>query len=346
MMKFVNGFPQEELACMVDVMIGKDKKPHEVRIDAADTLILQWLLHFYPRMNKKKVNDEEYAYISYKKIVEDLPILNATKRAVAARFKKIEHFGLVKMLVEKDEFGTYTYIHLTKKYFSLLETADGGCPSKNNGVVPRHATKNSKLENSKIRANISQQTDSSANDAPIPAESVRNEKTKSLWDISREITGNDPFTFPCQPTSDSEKNSAEGIVKNKPLVKNLTDMDRTTLFGKVCDMAIGNEILFALHCGTKHGTANLTIKGAFDCWLDNALYRESAREAYLSKFLEAWENICDNCADRFWMPARGGEGYVWQNVIRKYAREWNPGTLSERREAKVKEILDENSTLD
>jgi hypothetical protein len=183
-------------------------------------------------------------------------------------------------------------------------------------------------------------------DAPIPAESVRNEKTKSLWDISREITGNDPFTFPYQPTSDSEESSAAGIVKKKPLVKNLTDMDRATLFSKVCDMAIGNEILFALHCGTKHGIANLTIKGAFDCWLDNALYRESAREAYLSKFLEAWENICDNCADRFWMPARGGEGYVWQNVIRKYAREWNPGTLSERREAKVKEILDEDSALD
>ena len=132
MMKFVNGLPQEELADMVDIMIGKDGKPHEVRIDAADTLILQWLLHFYPRMNKKKVNDEEYAYISYKKIVDDLPILNTTKRAVAARFKKIEHFGLVKMLVEKDEFGTYTYIHLTKKYFSLLETTEGGCPSKNN----------------------------------------------------------------------------------------------------------------------------------------------------------------------------------------------------------------------
>ena len=190
-----------------------------------------------------------------------------------------------------------------------------------------------------IEDNISQQ-------APIPAESVRNEKTKSLWDISREITGNDPFTFPYQPTSDSEGNSAAGIVKKKPLVKNLTDMNRASLFSKVFDMAIGNEILFSLHCSTEHGIANLTIKCAFDYWLDYALYRESAREAYLSKFLQAWENICDNCADRFWMPARGGEGYVWQNVIRKYAREWNPGTLSERREAKVKEILDENSTLD
>lgn len=343
MMKFVNGFPQEELACMVDVMIGKDKKPHEVRIDAADTLILQWLLHFYPRMNKKKVNDEEYAYISYKKIVEDLPILNATKRAVAARFKKIEHFGLVKMLVEKDEFGTYTYIHLTKKYFSLLETADGGCSSKNNGVVPRHATKNSKLENSKIRANISQQTDLSASDAPIPAESVRNEKTKSLWDISREITGNDPFTFPYQPTSDSEENSAAGIVKKKQLVKNLTDktdkeisLERAALLGKTYGMAIKAE----LPLGLQDGMAVLTMEEALDCWLDHALYRESARNAYLSKFLEAWKNICDNCADRFWMPARGGDGYMWQNVIKGYANNWNPGTPSERREAKAKEIFE------
>lgn len=209
-----------------------------------------------------------------------------------------------------------------------------------------HVNNRTQLNTKEINTKEINNFSTSPCDAPIPSESVRNEKTKSLWDISREITGNDPFTFPYQPTSDSEESSAAGIVKKKPLVKNLTDMDRATLFSKVCDMAIGNEILFALHCGTKHGIANLTIKGAFDCWLDNALYREDAREAYLSKFLEAWENICDNCADRFWMPARGGDGYVWQNVIRKYAREWNPGTLSERREAKAKEILDENSTLD
>lgn len=194
-----------------------------------------------------------------------------------------------------------------------------------------HVNNRTQLNTKEINTKEINNFSTSPCDAPIPSESVRNEKTKSLWDISREITGNDPFTFPYQPTSDSEESSAAGIVKKKPLVKNLTDMDRATLFSKVCDMAIGNEILFALHCGTKHGIANLTIKGAFDCWLDNALYREDAREAYLSKFLEAWENICDNCADRFWMPARGGDGYVWQNVIRKYAREWNPGTLSERR---------------
>lgn len=201
--------------------------------------------------------------------------------------------------------------------------------------------------NNKPNNNISQQTDSSASDAPIPAESVRNEKTKSLWDISREITGNDPFTFPYQPTSDSEENNAAGIVKKKPLVKNLTDMDdkdikllRAALLGKAYGMAIMEEVPFSMQCGTDHGTAALTMEGAFDCWLDHALYRESAREAYLSKFLEAWKNICDNCADRFWMPARGGDGYVWQNVIKGYANNWNPGTPSERREAKAKGIFE------
>ena len=186
--------------------------------------------------------------------------------------------------------------------------------------------------NNKPDNNISQQTDSIANDAPIPSESVRSEEVS---ESVRKSTRGETSSY--RQKGASPEKSAAGIVKKKPLVKNLTNMDRATLFSKACDMAIGNEILFALHCGTKHGIANLTIKEAFDYWLDNALYRESAREAYLSKFLEAWKNICDNRADRFWMPARGGEGYVWQNVIKGYANNWNPGTPSERREAKARD---------
>lgn len=213
-----------------------------------------------------------------------------------------------------------------------------------------HVNSSTQLNTKEINTKEINTFSTSPCDAPIPSESVRNKKTKSLWDISREITGNDPFTFPYQPTSDSEENSAAGIVKKKPLVKNLTDkeisLERAALLGKAYGMAIMNDVPFSMQCGTDHGVATLTMEGAFDCWLDHATYREDARDAYLSKFLQAWENICDNCADRFWMPARGGEGYVWQNVIRKYAREWNPGALRERREAKAKEILDENSTLD
>lgn len=225
-------------------------------------------------------------------------------------------------------------------------------PVDENVHVNNRTQLNTKEINTK-EINTSHQTDSSASDAPIPAESVRKEKVKSLWDISREITGNDPFTFPYQPTSDSEGNSAAGIVSQGHLVKNLTDktdkeisLERAALLGKLYGMAIREEIPCVLEARTDHGTAKLTMEGAFDYWLDHALYRESAREAYLSKFLQAWENILKYRHDRFWMPVSGGDGYVWQNVINAYAYNWNPGTPDERRKAKAKEILDGNSTLD
>ena len=186
-----------------------------------------------------------------------------------------------------------------------------------------------------IEDNISQQ-------APIPSESVRSEEVS---ESVRKSTRAETSSY--RPKGASPENSAAGIVKKKPLVKNLTNMDdkdikllRAALLGDAYGMAIMEEVPFSMQCGTDHGVATLTIEEAFDYWLDNALYRESAREAYLSKFLEAWKNICDNCADRFWMPARGGKGYVWQNVIKGYANNWNPGTPSERQEAKAKEIFE------
>ena len=186
--------------------------------------------------------------------------------------------------------------------------------------------------NNKPDNNISQQTDSSANDAPIPAESVRREEVS---ESVRKSTKGETSSY--RQKGASPEKSAAGIVKKEPLVKNLTNKDKAALLGKAYGMAIMEEVPFSMQCGTDHGTATLTMEVAFDYWLDNALYRDSAREAYLSKFLEAWKNICDNCADRFWMPARGGEGYVWQNVIKGYANNWNPGTPSERREAKAKD---------
>ena len=189
--------------------------------------------------------------------------------------------------------------------------------------------------NNKPDNNTSQQTDSSANDAPIPSESVRSEEVS---ESVRKSTKGETSSY--RQKGASPEKSAAGIVKKEPLVKNLTNKDKAALLGKAYGMAIMEEVPFSMQCGTDHGTATLTMEVAFDYWLDNALYRESAREAYLSKFLEAWKNICDNCADRFWMPARGGEGYVWQNVIKAYANNWNPGTPSERREAKAKEIFE------
>lgn len=267
--------------------------------------------------------------------------------------KQLAGMGLVEDVQDRDKntnkiIGHYVSVKFIFKQETEENIKKATLPQKGEcGIEGRQMLKENNNKNALSNGNFS----TSPCDAPIPAESVRNEKTKSLWDISREITGNDPFTFPCQPTSDSEENSAAGIVKEKPLVKNLTYMDdkdikllRAALLGEVYSMAVRDvdviDVPFSMQCGTDHGVATLTMEGAFDYWLDHALYRESARDAYLSKFLEAWKNICDNCADRFWMPARGCDGYVWQNVIKGYANNWNPGTPSERREAKAKGIFE------
>lgn len=238
--------------------------------------------------------------------------------------------------VYKDE-ANRVYADKKKK-----EPHDGSPVVGNNHVENQRQLSTDEESTQQESTYISQQTDSSASDAPIPAESVRNEEVSES--VRKSTRGK---TSSYQQKGASPEKSAAGIVKKKPLVKNLTDMDDkdiklliAALLGKAYGMAIIDDVPFSMQCGTDHGVATLTMEGAFDYWLDNALYRESAREAYLSKFLEAWKNICDNCADRFWMPSRGGDGYVWQNVIKGYANNWNPGTPSERREAKAKGIFE------
>ena len=222
------------------------------------------------------------------------------------------------------------------------EPHDGSPVVGNNHVENQRQLIKDKESTEQESTYISHQTDSSANDAPIPSESVRSEEVSESVRKSTRVE-----TSSYRQKGASPEKSAAGIVKKKPLVKNLTDktdkeisLERAELLGKTCCMAIKTELPLGLQVGLQDGMAVLTLEEAFDCWLNHALYRESAREAYLSKFLEAWKNICDNRADRFWMPARGGEGYVWQNVIKGYANNWNPGTPSERREAKAKEIFE------
>ena len=311
----------------------------EVGVNAAVILenIAHWVLK--NKANEKNFYDGHYwTYNSNAAMAELFPYMNA--RQVRTALDSLRKNGMVLT-------GNYNKSSYDR---TLWYTVSDDCAER---FFPDiiHLTKKSNGNDGKVKPipdintdnkpdnNISQQTDSSANDAPIPAESVRSEEVS---ESVRKSTRAETSSY--QPKGASPEKSAAGIVKKEPLVKNLTGMDdkdikllRAALLGKAYGMAIMEEVPFSMQCGTAHGTATLKMEVAFDYWLDNALYRESAREAYLSKFLEAWKNICDNRADRFWMPARGGEGYVWQNVIKGYANNWNPGTPSERREAKARD---------
>ena len=250
--------------------------------------------------------------------------------AVRATLKELENNGYLKRNKVRcnGKITGWEYIVYEQK------TANNSVDAKPVVENP-HVDSSTQLNTKEINTKELNTFSTSLCDAPIPAELVRNEEVSES--VRKSTRGK---TSSYQQKGASPEKSAAGIVKKKPLVKNLTDVDRAALLGKAYGMAIIDDVPFSMQCGTDHGVATLTMEGAFDYWLDHALYRESAREAYLSKFLETWKNICDNCADRFWMPARGCECYVWQNVIKGYANNWNPGTPSERREAKAKEIFE------
>lgn len=321
----------------------------EVGVNAA--VILENIAHWVFRnqvSNKNHFDGHYWTYNSNAAMAELFPYMNA--RQVRYALDSLRKAGLIltgnynKSRYDRTLWYTVSD-YCAEKYFSEIVHS----PKTTNGTgesvqpIPDINTDNKP-------DNISQQTDSSESDAPIPQESVRNEKTKSLWDISREITGNDPFTFPCKPTSDSEENSAAGRVKKKPLVKNLTDkkdgpsLQWMAMLNKAYDIASKESISVCIRSESHTLTSlTLTMGEAFAYWLDNALYREDAREAYLSKFLEAWQRVLCYHESDFYKRVRGADGhrcYMWQNVIAGYANNWNPGTPSERREAKAKGIFE------
>ena len=154
---FVNGFSQEAVLSMVDTVKDSHGKDKTIRIDCTDLEILRWLVDFYPKMSKIKDGEYEYAFFTYKKVLEDLPILNVSKHALADRFRKMEHFGILKLKCDKNKDGTFTYVGLGDAYISLISTskahsvnAQQGCQSAESAVVSQLNTKNSKLYNREL----------------------------------------------------------------------------------------------------------------------------------------------------------------------------------------------------
>ena len=90
-------------------------------------------------------------------MLTDLPFIRISKRALYDRFKKIEHFGILKLKCDKNKDGTFTYVGLGDAYISLISTSNAhsvnaqqGCQSAESAVVSQLNTKNSKLYNREL----------------------------------------------------------------------------------------------------------------------------------------------------------------------------------------------------
>ena len=120
----IMGFNQEQAVLFRKTVVGKDGKEKEIRVDCVDLLIMRWFIDFFPTMRKVEVDGVQYAWVQYKNVQEDLPILDIQKRALFDRFKKLCDFGILEHVCLKEE-GTCSYYRMGSNYRLLIESMGG-----------------------------------------------------------------------------------------------------------------------------------------------------------------------------------------------------------------------------
>ena len=80
MKRTIEGFSQE-FAMTLKRGFEQNGKTVTRKIDCTDLVILRWFVDFYPRMEKVEVDGRQYAFISHKKLLKDLPLIDITKKS-------------------------------------------------------------------------------------------------------------------------------------------------------------------------------------------------------------------------------------------------------------------------
>lgn len=132
------GFSQM-YACSLQKTITKTvngaKKETLIKIDITDLAILKWFVDNYSKLNKMVIENSEYVWVSYKKVLDELPILCISKQALSDRFQKLVEFKLLTFKLLKEN-GTYTLFGFGENFNKLLIYN-----SKSDKEIPRNVQK-------------------------------------------------------------------------------------------------------------------------------------------------------------------------------------------------------------
>ena len=95
------------------------EKAIELELDVNDLIILRWLVQFSNNMKQKVIEETTYYWVTYEKLLNDLPILNVKKRALQYKLDKLIR---AKILIHKNikEDGNFSYYGFGENYSSLI----------------------------------------------------------------------------------------------------------------------------------------------------------------------------------------------------------------------------------
>ena len=163
----IEGFSQE-YAMTLKKTVTTDKGEKTVKIDCTDLVVLRWFTDFYPNMPKTIIDGREYVMVAHSKLLEDLPMIDISKRAFIDRMQKLVEFGILDyQLVKKG--GTFSFYTFGENYTHLVDDGrsnaqgvyvqthkgytfkrDTGIRSSAQGVYVQTYNKNSSINNSSI----------------------------------------------------------------------------------------------------------------------------------------------------------------------------------------------------
>lgn len=117
------GFSQEA-ALKFKQVITENGKTKTLKLDNTDLTLLRWFVDFYPKMKKKIIGETQYAWVNYKSLVDDLPILSIEKKQVYRRFSKMCKFGILTHYHDKVG-GSFSYYSFGSQYTLLIDSDPG-----------------------------------------------------------------------------------------------------------------------------------------------------------------------------------------------------------------------------
>ena len=132
----IEGFSQA-YAMTLKKEVEVNGKTKTIKIDCTDLVILRWFVDFYPNMKKIDVEGVQYAWLTHKKLLTDLPLIDISKRAFIERMQKLVELGILSYKLLK-EGGTFSLYGFGENYKNLINDdtkIDGVCAQPDTGYT-------------------------------------------------------------------------------------------------------------------------------------------------------------------------------------------------------------------
>ena len=127
----IEGFSQA-FAMTLKKEVDVNGKTVTRKIDCTDLVILRWFVDFYPNMKKIEVDGRQYAWLTHKKLQNDLPLVDINKRSFIDRMQKLVDFEILDYQLLK-EGGTFSLYTFGKNYVKLIQDNSEGMQSNDIG---------------------------------------------------------------------------------------------------------------------------------------------------------------------------------------------------------------------